>query len=133
MSGVIVGISIELSPAYIVLVVGDRVMPVTLTTSPVTVIMQLALKPPSLVVAVIVVVPAFRADTMPLSSTVAMAGLLLVHVTLLSVALSGLIIVCKMYWSPAYIFLDVVVSSMPVTLTLELLTVIVQVALYLPS
>ena len=55
-----------------------------------TVILLLALNPPSFVSTVIVQVPPFFAVTTPLLLTVAILVLELFHVTLLSVALSGL-------------------------------------------
>jgi len=56
-TGVMVGIITKLSPGLIVLVVGVKDIPVTFLSPSLTVITQVAVKPPSFVLAVIVAVP----------------------------------------------------------------------------
>ena len=88
--GVIVAVSVSVLPLFMVADVLFRLMPVTATVGFVTVTVQVAVLP-LLVFAVIVAVPAALAVTVPFD-TVAMLLLLVVHVTVLSVALEGVIV-----------------------------------------
>ena len=79
-----------LLPAVSARLEADRVTPVTGTETTATVTAQLAVMPPSAVVALIVALPAAIAVTMPPAVTVATVGVSLLHVTRLSVAPAGL-------------------------------------------
>src|SRR5687767_14318030 len=73
------------------------------TTTPVTLMAEDAVKPPSAVVAVIVAEPCARAVTRPVLLTVAIAGALELHVTFLLVALEGVTVAvsCKVSLIPS--------------------------------
>ena len=81
--------------------------PVTATVAGLTVTEQVAVLPPSVVVTVIVAVPAFFADTTPEEDTVATVVLLDNQVTDLSVALDGLTVAVNVCVSPSVIVRDV--------------------------
>ena len=66
---------------------------------------------PSVVVAVIVTVPGLMPVTTPFSSTVAIVGSLLVHVTVFTVASLGVIVAVKTIASPTSISLFLGVTS----------------------
>ncbi len=89
LAGDTVAVSVAVPPTDMLAVVGVTVTPVTGTLAVVTVTVQVAVKPPSAVFTVIVVVPAATPVTTPAELTVATEVLLLVHVTLLLVALAG--------------------------------------------
>ena len=83
---------------------------------PVTVTVQVAYLPESsTAVAVIAVVPAASAFTVPLASTVATFSLEDVQVTLLSVALSGVTVAVKVVVLPTSSVAVVVFSATPLT------------------
>jgi len=73
-----------------VTVVGETDTPVTGIAAAVTVILQVALNPPSAVVTVITADPAATALTRPDAETVAISDELLLHVTFLLFALKGM-------------------------------------------
>lgn len=77
------------------MVVWANVMDVTGIVAAVTLSAQVAVLPPSVVVTVMVAVPALFAVTMPDEETVATDVLLDDHVTLLSVALEGVTVAVK--------------------------------------
>ena len=85
--GAITAVSVATSPSVSERLVLSRL---TLTTGCVTATSQRAILPPSLVTAVTVALPLVFPVTYPFSSTLATFVLLLVQVTVLSVALSGL-------------------------------------------
>ena len=91
--GVMVAVSVAVSPKLRFRVVGLRVMPVTATSLDVTVTRQVADLPPAL--AMIVAVPSATALTVPLL-TVATDDFELDQVTVLFVALSGLTFAVKL-------------------------------------
>ena len=99
----------------------------------VTVTAQLAVNPPSVVVTVIVAVPADFAVTTPDVETVATAVLLDDHVTDLFVALEGEIEAVRDDVSPTAIDRDVLLMETPVTGTAVDVTVTIQLAVNPPS
>ena len=89
----------------------------------VTVTVQVAVLLPSVVVTVIVVVPAVSAVTWPLLFTVATAVLLLDHETLLSVAFAGKMVYVRSVLPPIWRLADVGLMLTPVTATACTVTV----------
>ena len=128
-SGVTVAVSCKVWPRLVNdAVVLLRVIPVT-GTDIFTVTAQVAvLLEPSAVVAVIVVLPLDTAVTRPFASTVATDGLLLLHITLLSVELSGVTVAvsCKV-WPRLVNDAVVLLRVIPVTGILAAGTVILNV------
>ena len=104
----------------------------TLDTNALTSISQVAVLPPSSVVTVIVVVPAFIAVTSP-SITVATDVLLLFQVTFLLVAFSGLIVAVNNRVSPSLSVADTISNSTFSTGYTIATTVTLQVAVLPPS
>ena len=100
------------------------------TATGITVTVQVAVKLPSAVVTVIVAVPTDTAVTFPCASTVAIAGLLLDHVTFWLVALAGAMVAIRVSLSPMGNVVDVLFSVTPVT---DCVTVTVAVAIRAPS
>jgi len=98
-----------------------------------TVTEQVAFFAPSSVVQVIVADPAALAVTVPSDPTVATDVLLEVHVTPVLVALLGETVGVRRYVSPAVNDNDVGDTETPVTATVALVTVTVQVAVLPPS
>ena len=94
--------------------------------------LQVAVLLPSSVVTVIVVVPAFKAVTLP-STTVATDVLLLFHDTFLLVALSGLTVAVKVIVSPSVNEAVVLSNDTLVTGYTFATTVTLQVAVLAPS
>ena len=103
LDGVTVATRVWVSPTSIVSEVLFMLTPVTGMTRALTVIMQEAVLPPSLVVTVIVAVPAFFAVTTPEPDTVATVVLLEDHVTFWFVALDGAIVAIRLCVSPSVI------------------------------
>ena len=95
--------------------------------------MQVAVLPPSVVVTVIVAVPAFFAVTTPEEDTVATAVLFDDQVTDLSEAFDGFTVAVSAWVSPSVRASDVLSSVTPVTGMTGALTVTVHVADLLPS
>ena len=94
---------------------GSTDTPVTATIlEALTVTAQVAVLPPSLVVTVILAVPAATAVTLP-SSTVATLELSDIHLTLLSAASVGITVAVRVNSSPILIALVVSLSVTPVT------------------
>jgi hypothetical protein len=85
---------------------------------PVTVTVQVAVLPPSSVVALIVAVPEEMPLTMPFGNTVVTAGLLVFHATFLFVALEGVMAAVSVSVSPALRLKIVLFKLTPVTATL---------------
>lgn len=108
-----------------------RVTPVTAMTFDLTVTSQVAVKPPSFVRTVMVALPTAFAVTTPEEETVATEVLLDDQVTVLSVALVGVMVAIKVWVSPSTMNRDVWFRDMPVTETG--LTVTTQVAFLPPS
>lgn len=107
--------------------------PVTAIVLALTVTAQVAFLLPSLVVTVIVAVPAAFAVTTPEDETAAIEVLLDVHVTDLSVAFEGVTVAVNEYLSPS-VNVKVVLSRLtPVTEIVFALTVTVHVAVFEPS
>ena len=105
----------------------ESVMPVTATVeSDLTVTATVAVLP-LFVFAVIVAVPAAIPFTVPFD-TVATLVLLLVHVTVLSVASEGLTVAVNVSELPFVIVADDLFKLIPVTATVELVTVTLQEA-----
>lgn len=112
---------------------GVIVMPVTGTLAAVTVIVEVAVLLPSWVVTVIVALPVEIAVIRPVAFTVATAVLLEVQLTVLLVALAGAIVAVSCWVEPTTLEADVGVTVTPVTGTFAATTVIVEVAVLLPS
>ena len=115
--GVTVAVRLPVAPTLSVSVVGLSVMPVTAIVWVLTLTLQVLLKPPSAVVAVIVALPTATAVTVPLIETVAMELLLEVYVMLLFVALLGVTVAVRLPDAPTFSVNVVGLSVMPVTLT----------------
>ena len=81
----------------------------------VTVTAQLAVLPPSFVVAVMVADPALTPVTAPFGDTVAIEALLLLHVTSLFVALAGVMAGVRVSVAPTARVVEVLFSDTPVT------------------
>ena len=79
----------------------SKLTPVTATVAGVTVKAQVAVLPPSMVVTVIVAVPAFFAETTPVEDTVATVVLLEDQVTDLSDAVAGATVAVSVCVSPS--------------------------------
>ena len=129
-AGFTVAVNVTLSPAVTDAVVWSNVTLSTGTTAAATVISQVALWSPA--VAVMVTVPSFNVVTTP-SATVATVSSDDVHVTVLSVAVSGVTVAVNVTLSPAVT--DAVALS-NVTLstgTTAAVTVTLQVALFPPA
>ena len=91
LEGVMVALRVTVAPTKMVAVLGSILTPVALmTTFSTTTLIEAAL--PLAVLAVIVTVPAFFPVTMPLPFTVAIFEFALDQVTVLLVALAGLIV-----------------------------------------
>jgi hypothetical protein len=84
-----VAVNCAVAPTFTVALVGATLTPVTATVVVVTVIVDVAVKPPSAVVTVTVAEPAATPVTNPLEFTVATPVLFELQVTLLFVALDG--------------------------------------------
>jgi hypothetical protein len=87
--GVIVAVSVYLSPGFSDSDVGDKATPVTTIGGGETVTAQVAVLFPEFVVTVIVAFPAATAETTPAEFTVATEVLLELQLTLLSEAFDG--------------------------------------------
>ena len=126
--GLTVAVSVTVSPSRISAVVLSRVMAVTDVTFALTVISQVALTEGFDVdVTVIVALPAFSAVTVP-PETEATEASELVHVTVLSVALSGDTVALRASVSPSVSVAVVLLMVMPVTAITFAFTVTSQVA-----
>ena len=112
-AGVIVAVNCFVLPVSTVVDVLSSEMPSTATA--LTVTSQDAVKLPSVVVAVIVAVPAVTPVTLPLLSTVATDVLLLLHVTVLTLASFGATVAESCATSPIAISLVVGLTVTPVT------------------
>ncbi len=121
------------SPKISEIEVGLSEIPVTATEAEVTVIVQVAVNPPSSVVAVTTAVPAATAVTTPVWLTVATASLLLLHAIFLFVALAGATIAVSCAVFPSTIPSVVLLRETPVTGTTASVTVTTQVAVNPPS
>jgi hypothetical protein len=99
--GEIVAVKDVVVPMPVLAFTGLRVIPVTGTLTMITVIAEVAVKPPSTVVAFIVALPALTPETTPLALTVAMAVLPETQVTPLFVALLGATVAVRVVVEPA--------------------------------
>ena len=115
--GATVAVRVSLPPAVRAKVFLFSVTPVT--GMPETVTLQLAVLPPSSVVAVMVAVPAATAVTLPFSSTVAIFWSLVVHFTALLVAFSGATVAVRVSVLPTVRDNSVLFRVTPVTGTWE--------------
>lgn len=115
LDGVTVAVSVWVSPTVIDKDVIFILTPVTATVAADTVIEHVAVLLPSLVVTVMVAVPALFAETTPDEETVATEVLLEDHVTDLSVALDGVTVADRVCVSPSVIDKDVLSKLTPVT------------------
>jgi hypothetical protein len=133
--GVMVVVKVpEAPPTVRLMVEALKATPVTATLTADTVTTQVAVLAPSAVVTVIVLVPTATGATTPLLLTVATDVLLLVHVTFVLVAFVGVIVAVKEPEAPPTVRLMVeALKVTPVTATLVLVTVTVQVAVLDPS
>jgi len=131
LEGVIVAFISSASPTIILADVLFRDMPVTETVWELTVTVQEAVLPPSVVVMVIVAVPVIIPVTTPPPDTVATVGLLLDHVTLWFVALYGVIAAKRVSVPPTTRLVDALFKDTPVTAMG--FTVTVQEAVLPPS
>ena len=109
-----------------------RLTPVTATVGVFTVTVQLAVLLPSAVFTIIVAVPAAFPVTTPFD-TVATFVFVLLHVTFLFVALLGVTVAVRVSLFPTSIVVDVLFRFTPVTATIGVFTVTVQLAVLLPS
>ena len=82
-----------------------------------TITSQKAVFPPSIVVTAIKAIPSLTALTFPSSSTVAIALSSLLHVTSLTVALSGVTVAIRVCVSPTFKVIDSLLRLTPVTAT----------------
>ena len=114
-SGNTVAVNVSVVPIVISAVGRFSVTFVTGTDAAVTVTVQVAVLPPSCVVAIIVAEPADMAVTRPLLLTEATDGLLLVQFTVLLVALAGRMVGINVSEAPAINDNAVLFSVMPVT------------------
>ena len=130
LSGVIVAVRVKDSPSSSCFSVTSSAIDATLAM---TVIAQDAVFAPSLVVAVTVVCPAFFAVTFPFWSTSAISAFWLDQVTVLSLALSGVIVALRVKDSPSSNCFSVTSSAIPLTLTILAWTVIWQVPFFPPA
>jgi hypothetical protein len=106
---------------------------VQLVPDEVTVIADVAVFAPSCVVTVIVTDPAATAETKPPELTVAIELLPDVQLTVLLVAFAGVIVAVSCWVVPAVIDAEAGETVTPVTATVEVVTVIVDVAVFDPS
>ena len=111
LDGVITAVRVSVPPTIRLIFGLFKVTPVTGTD--LTSTGQVAFKLPSTVVAVIVVVPCFLAETMPFADTSAASGLVLLHVTFLLVALEGVMVGVRVAVSPTKRLMDVLSNDMP--------------------
>ncbi len=126
LDGVMVAVSVAVPFGPSVSAVLSSLMPVTATVGLTTVTLQVAVLP-LLDFAVIVAVPAATAVTLP-PDTVATLLLLVVHVTVLLVALDGVMVAVRDAVPFGFSVSAVLFSLMPVTATVGLTTVTLQVA-----
>ena len=118
-SGVTVAVSAAFSPGSRSSLSLSMVTPVTATVPALTVTEAVAVFPPSLVLAVMVALPAPAAVILPVWSTVATEVLEDDHSTVLSVALSGWTMAVSWKVSPGCSSMAGLDSEMPVTETLD--------------
>ncbi len=133
LDGLTVALSAPVDPTTRPIEVLSRDTLETETVAFLTVTEQVAFFAPSVVVQVIVAEPAALAVTVPSEATVATDVLLEVHVTPVLVALLGETVGVRRYVSPAVNDNDVGDTETPVTATVALVTVTVQVAVLPPS
>jgi len=131
--GLTVAVSVSLDPAVRDSVDLFKETPVTETVAAVTVTAQVAVLLPSVVVTVIVAVPAFTPVTFPAELTVATAVSPDVHVTVWSDAVVGLTVAVSVSLDPAVRDSVDLFKETPVTETVAAVTVTVHVAVLLPS
>jgi hypothetical protein len=127
LAGATVAVKVSVPPTIMLVDVLFKVTPVT-ETGALTVTAQVAVKPPSAVVTVMLALPVDTPVTKPLDETVATAGALLLHVTLRLVALEGSIIAANVsvpLMSSISVFLF---NDTPAHGTFTALTVTAQVA-----
>ena len=110
-----VAVKVSVSPTVMDRELLFRLTPVTDTFAAWTVTEHVAVLDPSVVVTVIVAVPAAFAVTTPLEDTVAIVVLLDVHVTDLSVALDGVTVAIKVSVSPTVMDRELLFKLTPVT------------------
>ena len=132
LSGLTVAVKVSSSPSVNSAVVLSRDTDVTPTNLAFTVTSHEAVLPPSVVVTVMVAVPAFRAVTLPLATDATLASLD-VHDTDLSVALSGLTVATRVSSPPSTISREVLSRETEVTGIILSLTVISHPAVLPPS
>ena len=113
--GVIFAVSVTVLPIATVGTDGEIATPVTGLAPPSTLNVQEAVYPPSSVVAVTVAVPALIAVTLPFESTLTILLLLVLHLTLLSVALEGEIVAVKVVLLPVLTVREEAFSVIPST------------------
>ena len=130
LSGFTVAVSVASAPSSSDRVVLFSVTEVTATVAFVTVTVQVADFPPAF--AVMVAVPAFTAVTLP-SFTVAIAVFEELHVTVLSVALSGFTVAVSVASPPSTSDKEVLSNVTEVTATVAFVTVTEQVAVFSPA
>ena len=131
LSGLTVATSVSLSPSFRDKDVLFSAMDVTATTFLLTVTEHVADLSPAF--AVMVAVPSLMAVTRPDASTVATEVFVLLHVTVLSVALSGLTVATSVSLSPSFRDKDVLFSAIDVTETTKGFTCTLQVAVLSPA
>ena len=132
LAGNTVATRVSRPPTVIEVALVLRVTPVT-DMAGVTVTTQVAVRAPSCVVTVMVAVPCDTAVTTPLVFTVAIAELLVLHVTLRLVAFWGSTVGVSVWLCPTARVVALVLSVTLVTATTGAVTVTLAVAVRLPS
>jgi hypothetical protein len=120
--GATVAVRAAVPPTVRLAVAGVTVMPVTGTAAAVTVTSLVPVKPPSVVVAVMVAEPGATPVTTPVASTVAMVSSLEVQVTEGSVASEGATVAVKVAVSPTVSASVAGATVIPVTGTVATFT-----------
>ena len=110
--GLIVAVSVRVLPTW---TSAESLSSLISFTGLITVTLQVALWPPSLVVMVMVVAPGFSAFTVPSFSMVATSLSLVSHLMDFTAAFSGLMVGLSLMVSPTASFASLLSSEMPVT------------------
>jgi hypothetical protein len=114
LEGVIVGTRVSAAPTKRLV---DAFNETPVTKMGVTETAQVAILPPSVVVTVMVADPGVTAATMPFDDTVATAELLLLQLTALFVAFSGVMVEMRVSTAPTTRLTEVLFNDTPVTAT----------------
>jgi len=132
-AGLTVAVKVSVPPTVRDVAFLFRLTPVTGTVGIVTVTLQIAVLAPSVVVTVMLAEPAETAVTLPLASTVETEVLEDVQVTALLVAFVGLTVAVKVSVPPTVREVAFLFRVTPVTATVGIVTVTLQMAVFNPS